>query len=42
MFRVAANHPHYAFAADDLAVLTDSPYAGSYLHINLETAYFPQ
>jgi hypothetical protein len=32
VFRVAADHAHDAFAADDLAVFTDSTNAGSYFH----------
>src|SRR5881397_82713 len=33
VFGVAANHPHRAFAADDLAVLTDAFDAGSNFHV---------
>jgi hypothetical protein len=32
MFRGCADHPHDAFAANDLAVFTDSSDAGSHLH----------
>src|SRR5687768_5768673 len=32
VLRIAANHAHDAFAADDLAVFTNSTDAGSYLH----------
>jgi hypothetical protein len=32
MLGVAADHAHDAFAADDLAVFTDSTNAGSYFH----------
>jgi hypothetical protein len=33
VFGVAANHPHRAFTADDLAVLADAFDAGSYFHV---------
>jgi hypothetical protein len=37
MLGIGADHPHHAFAANNLAVLTNSPDAGSDFHINLKT-----
>src|SRR5690348_8659298 len=34
MFRVLANHPHHAFAADDFALIANFLYRCAYLHIS--------
>jgi len=34
MFGVDANHPHYAFAVDDLALVTHFLYRSTDFHLN--------
>jgi len=34
MLRVRADHPHHAFALDDLALVADFAYGSLYFHVN--------